>query len=335
MFAPNTLCALSVVICGYSDARWNQMLEAVASIRSQTLPAHDIILVVDHNPSLMARLAKALPDITVIENADQRGLSGARNTGVRATTGDIVAFLDDDATAAPDWLEQLNGVFDDPDVIAVGGRIEPLWEDARPAHFAEELDWIVGCTYRGMPKVAAEVRNVIGANMAFRRAMLERVGGFDTAMGRVGTLPLGCEETELCIRASMQLPSSRIVYEPAAVVHHHVPAARASAHYMLSRAWSEGVSKAQVARLVGRRRALHSERHYARVVLPRAFVAGLRDWRRRDGSGLRRSAMVLAVLTATTAGYTQGWMSITVRSLARVARSLPGASNEGEYEHAA
>ncbi|TAM71140.1 MAG: glycosyltransferase [Microbacteriaceae bacterium] len=334
MFAPNTGCALSVVICAYSDSRWAEMLAAVDSIYSQTRPAHDVIVVVDHNPALKVRLADALPDVTVLENADRRGLSGARNTGVRAATGDVVAFLDDDAAAAPDWLEQLNGVFDDPDVIAVGGRIEPLWEKSRPAHFAEELDWIVGCTYRGMPKVAAEVRNVIGANMAFRRAVLERVGGFDTAMGRVGTLPVGCEETELCIRASIQLPSSRIVYEPAAVVSHHVPAARGSVHYMLARAWSEGISKARVARLVGRRRALHSERHYARVVLPRAFVAGLRDWRRRDGSGLRRSAMVLAVLTTTTAGYARGRLSFTVPSLAKPSRALPGANAGGEFDHA-
>ena len=127
-----------------------------------------------------------------------------------------MAFLDDDAEAAPDWLERLLALYDDPDVLAVGGRVEPVWETGRPGYFGEELDWIVGCSHRGMPKVASEVRNVIGANMSFRLEVLRQVGGFNVSLGRQGTKPLGCEETEICIRSKMGSPRSRIVYEPAA-----------------------------------------------------------------------------------------------------------------------
>lgn len=60
---------------------------------------------------------------------------------------------------------------------------------------------LVGCTYRGMPKVATEVRNFIGANMSFLAEVPNRVGGFKAALGRQDAVPLGCEETELCIRS--------------------------------------------------------------------------------------------------------------------------------------
>jgi hypothetical protein len=158
-----------------------------------------------------------------------------------------------------------------------------------------------------MPKVAAEVRNVIGANMSFRADVLDRVGGFNIALGRQDAVPLGCEETELCIRAVIGAPGSRVVYEPAALVHHHVPAARGTLRYMLARSWSEGISKAQVSKVVGHKRALGPERRYVRQVLPRAVFAGVGGWLRgEDPAGLRRAAVIIAVLAATATGYVRG-----------------------------
>lgn len=298
---------VDVVICSYTEQRWDLLLEVIASVHAQTLQPQQVIVVVDHNQDLYKRLISTTTDVVLIENSGPTGLSGARNTGVGVAMADIVAFLDDDAEAAPDWLERLTAYYDDPDVLAVGGRIEPVWESGRPAHFAEELDWIVGCTYHGMPKVAAAVRNVIGANMSFRRNVLERLGGFNTSLGRVGALPLGCEETEICIRAGVDDPGGRVVYEPAALVRHHVPSERGALRYMLARSWSEGISKAQVSQLVGHERALGPERRYVRLVLPRAVLKGLREWRQRtDRAGLRRAATILAVLAATASGYARG-----------------------------
>jgi hypothetical protein len=158
-----------------------------------------------------------------------------------------------------------------------------------------------------MPKVAAEVRNVIGANMSFRADVLNRVGGLNTSLGRRDTVPLGCEETELCIRAVLGAPGSRVVYEPAAIVYHHVRAERGTLRYMLSRSWSEGLSKAQVSRVVGHKRALGPERRYVRQVLPRAVFAGTHDWlRAHDPAALGRAGTIIAVLAATAGGYVCG-----------------------------
>lgn len=298
---------VSVVICSYTEERWDKLMGALDSVRAQSHSPQQTIVVVDHNMDLYKRLIFTVPDVVIVENSGPKGLSGARNTGAGVAKAKVVAFLDDDAEAAPDWLERLIAMYDDPDVLAVGGRVEPRWEAGRPRYFAEEVDWIVGCTYRGMPKVAAEVRNVIGANMSFRAEVLDRVGGFNPSLGRQDGLPLGCEETELCIRAVLGAPGSRVVYEPAALVHHHVPAERGTWRYMLARSWSEGLSKAQVSRIVGHKRALGPERRYVRQVLPRAVFAGTRDWiRGKDSAGLSRAGAILGVLTATAVGYLRG-----------------------------
>ena len=110
---------------------------ALDSVRTQTVPPKQTIVVVDYNVELYKRLIFTVPDAVIVENTGPKGLSGARNTGTAVAKAEIVAFLDDDAEAAPDWLERLAALYDDPDVLAVGGRVEPLWEAGRPSLFRQ------------------------------------------------------------------------------------------------------------------------------------------------------------------------------------------------------
>src|ERR1022692_3932043 len=96
--------SISVVICVYTEDRWDHIRAAIDSIRQQTLKAAETIIVVDCNSVLYKRLIAEAPDVTVVENRETQGLSGGRNTGVGIAQGEIIAFLDDDATAHPDWL---------------------------------------------------------------------------------------------------------------------------------------------------------------------------------------------------------------------------------------
>ncbi len=297
---------ISVVICGYTERRWDELVAAVESVRRQTVPPSQIIVVVDYNGALAARARVELEDVEVVENDRRRGLAGARNRGVAGATGTVVAFLDDDAVAAPDWLERLGEAYDGPLVLGVGGSIEPVWVGGRPRAFPREFDWVVGCTYRGMPRSRRPVRNLIGANMSIRRDVIDEVGAFHDDMGRVGSRPLGCEETELCIRANQRWPFGVFLYEPRAAVLHRVPGSRASRAYFLSRCWSEGLSKASVARSVGADGALASERSYATRTLPRGVAAGLGEALRGDAGGLGRAASIVSGLFVTTAGYAAG-----------------------------
>jgi len=303
------LPSISVVICAYTDARWDDLRAAIASVHAQRQPAHQTILVIDHNEQLRDRAGREIEGVVLAENVEQRGLSGARNSGVRAATGDVVAFIDDDACAEPGWLANLAAAYADPSVLGVGGAIIPAWEKDRPAWWPDEFDWVVGCTYRGMPATRAAVRNMIGCNMSFRRETFEEVGGFPHGIGRIGSRPLGGEETELCIRALRRWPDRQILYEPAAIVHHRVPPARGTFWYFRSRCYSEGLSKAAISRLVGSGSALSTERSYTMRTLSRGVRQNVADGARHPrGGGMRRAAAIVVGLTATTAGYVMGRM---------------------------
>jgi GT2 family glycosyltransferase len=297
---------LSVIICAYSDQRWDDLAAAVTSLRRQTTPPGEIIVVIDHNPALLERARASFPDAVVLANGARRGLSGARNSGVAVARGQIVAFLDDDATAAPDWAAQLLAGYRDPQIIGVGGMIAPLWQQPRPGWFPAEFDWVVGCTYRGTPTSAAPVRNLIGANMSFRREVFAAAGLFRGEIGRVGTHPVGCEETELCIRIGQRWPERTLLYRPEARVFHHVPPLRGRWSYFRARCYGEGISKALVRRFVGARDALSSERSYTLRTLPRGVARGLADGARGDLHGLLRAGAIVAGLAMTTAGFVRG-----------------------------
>ncbi len=304
---PVTAPEVSVVICTYSDARWQYLVQAVRSVQNQRTRPHEIIVVVDHNPGLLARVQAELPGVIVVDNHEPKGTSGAKNSGAARATGSLVAYLDDDAVAEPDWLERLTAPLSDPAVLGVGGRATPQWPDRRPRWFPEEFDWVVGCTHRGLPETVAPIRNPIGCNMVIRRQVFESFGGFYNNLGTVGGRPLGCEETEFCIRASRQSPGQVWLYQPDALVHHHVPPQRTTWRYFFRRCHSEGLSKALLAQLAGTRAGLASERQHALHVLPRAALRGLYDLIfRLDIGGLGRAAAIVLGLSVTASGYVQG-----------------------------
>src|SRR5262245_11775286 len=104
---PQNMLDVSVVICAYTEKRWDDLVAAVASVQQQSLSPRETIVVIDHNPALLDRVRAHMPDVIAAENTETRGLSGARNSGIAASRSSIIAFLDDDAIAMPDWLEQL------------------------------------------------------------------------------------------------------------------------------------------------------------------------------------------------------------------------------------
>lgn len=317
---------VSVIICAYTMDRWEDLKAAVGSVHEQTRPPGELIVVIDHSPRLAASSRDTFSGVTVLDNGHEPGLSGARNTGVEAATGQIVAFLDDDAVASPRWLERLVTCYADPSVLGAGGRIEPSWENGRPGWFPEEFDWVIGCTYRGLDE-KQNVRNMIGANMSFRRSALVEAGGFRTGLGRTSDQPLGCEETDACIRIAQRNPGGVFVSEPSALVSHRVPATRERWKYFRARCYAEGLSKATLTGSVGSRDGLASERRHAFVTLPigavRAFWSGVSG---RDRSGIGRAMAIVGGLAVTTAGYAVGKFSVKERPevASEAGKDVPG-----------
>jgi glycosyltransferase involved in cell wall biosynthesis len=312
--SPAALPTVSVVICTWTGARWPELCEAVRSVAAQSHPPLETIVVVDHDATLLDRARAELEDVVVIPNTEARGLSGARNSGLAVARGDIVAFLDDDAIAAPEWLWLLASEYEDEAVLGVGGAIEPVWEK-RPHWFPAEFGWVVGCTYRGLPRERAAVRNLIGASMSFRRELFSELGGFRNGIGRLGTRPVGCEETDFCLRVERARPDGCFIYQPLALVHHRVPEHRARWRYFLARCYGEGLSKALIVGAAGFRRGLAAERAYTASALTSGFgTALLAAVTFRDRSGFLRATAIAAGLMAAAAGFCSGHLRRSMTS---------------------
>jgi GT2 family glycosyltransferase len=305
--------SMAVVICAYTQDRWDELVAAVASVRAQLLPAREIVVVIDHNPPLFARASAELAGTLVVENHHEPGLCGGRNTGVDVTRAPIVAFLDDDAVADEQWLAALLGEYDEPTTLGAGGPVLPLWRDDRPPWFTDEFNWVVGCTWTGMAGPGGAIRNPIGANFSVRREVIEAVGGFDARLSRrvttAGVMSGTADETEFCIRARRHRPDGAFRFAAAARVHHHVPPSRATWRFYRQRCRVEGAAKAVLTELAGAGPGRASERRYVRSVLPRAVW---RELRSGGSAGALRAGSIVVGLAYTGGAYARGRLALRI-----------------------
>lgn len=157
---------------------------------------------------------------------DRPGLNWARNCGWKHATNDIVAYIDDDACADEFWLEGICRGFRDPDTAAVTGLVLPAELQTRAQHLFESYGngMSKGMSPRTFgPGVVSPVMLIrsqdvgVGANMAYRKAVLEELGGFDTALD-VGTPSAGGGDLDMFHR--VMAAGHKIAYEPSALVRH-------------------------------------------------------------------------------------------------------------------
>jgi len=296
----------SIIVCTYSKELFPDTIECIRSLSSQDYPNKEILLVMDENEELYRMYKEALPASVALIINPTPGLSPARNCGIQHATGDIIVFIDDDATAGPDYLANLIRNYEDGKVIGTAGKILPRHTPSYP----EELYWVGGFTYKGFPEERCEVRNAHGCNMSFRREVFERAGLFDVSLGRVGRKLVTAEETEFSIRALGAFPGSRIMYDPEAVVHHKVHEYRERFWYLVKRGYYEGMSKAHIEKMYKgvNGGALKTEDTYLKFLLGRAVPGRLKNicMMRDVMVNAKEAVALMAVIGSVGVGYGVG-----------------------------
>jgi len=195
---------LSVYIPCYNAASYLE--RSLSGLLNQTHPPDEILVIDDGSTDNTVEIASKFP-ARVIRHAQNKGLAAARNTAFRAAKNEMVASLDADCVAAPDWLARMVTHLDDPDVVGVGGRLVEgvqvsVADRWRRAHMPQE--W--GDSYVRNPKF------LFGCNNLFRRSTVLNVGGYDESMRTNG------EDCDLSRR--LMLAGHDLVYEPSAVATH-------------------------------------------------------------------------------------------------------------------
>jgi hypothetical protein len=237
---------LAAVICTYN--RYDVLPGAIESLLAQDIAEGDLdILVIDNSPDQVA--ARKWAD--KYEGTRVRyllepipGLSNARNVGAEACAAKYVAYIDDDAVAAPDWARNLvAGLRKFPRAGVAGGRIVPRWITPRPDWLPDELignlsivDW------GGKTRELGRAEWIAGCNIAFERATLLNVGGFSRALGRVGAGVALLSNEESQVIEKFADVGRNAIYVPDATVEHLIEPARLSQEWFRRRAAWQAVS---------------------------------------------------------------------------------------------
>jgi glycosyltransferase involved in cell wall biosynthesis len=241
---------VTVIVCTYN--RCQSLAQALGSVASSFLPGSVgwEVLVVDNNSrdrtrAVVEEISCRYPGRFRYLFEAQSGKSCALNSAIREALGDILAFVDDDVTVEPTWLQNLTAELHDNQWGGAGGRIRPQGPFSPPPWLITHGPPIPGQDIIDFESVGPLVlfdlgdkageldRPPYGTNMAFRKAMFERYGGFRTDLGPRPGSQIRNEETEFCLR--LIAGGERLRYEPSAVVYHPVPKNRLTKSFL--RAW--------------------------------------------------------------------------------------------------
>jgi len=301
---------VSTIICAHSLDNYQNLAEAVTSLLVQTHPELEVIIAIDGNEEFYKKVVanyRSQDTVKAVLLRENTGVSAARNAGVKVARGDVIAFMDDDAVADRQWVENLLSTYREYDAVAVGGKILPLWLGEKPDHLPEELYWLVGVTHDGFAgEEVVEVRNTFGPNMSFKREVFEKVGGFSESLGfaRKGASCVQAEEPELALRMKQTLGKG-VVYNPHAIVYHKIPQSKLGVGILLRRAFYQGYSKALLGKLHVSADSMATEKSYLRALLLKYIPRRVKRIYRVEE--LKKLSVLIASILSVGLGFVCGY----------------------------
>lgn len=242
---------ITVILCTHNRA--GCLGEALQSVLASELPSSVEweVLVVDNNSSdqtcaVAKEFCLRYPGRVRYLFEEHQGLSFARNAGIQEARGDVLAFMDDDVTVGPMWLQNLTAALLDGSWTGAGGPIRLQGNFVPPRWLRLEGSFSMGGALAALfdlGETPVELRQApYGTNMAYAKSMFQKYGGFRTDLGRNGSSLIGKEDTEFGAR--LLAAGERLWYEPSAVVYHPVLQERVSKRYFL--AWWFSCGRATV-----------------------------------------------------------------------------------------
>ncbi|MEM6838320.1 MAG: glycosyltransferase [Cyanobacteria bacterium P01_C01_bin.120] len=246
---------ISAIICTHNRAQY--LGAAIDSLLAQNFADYEIIVVDNASTDATRAVVEArLPHPRLRYLCEMTlGLSTARNTGAQAAQGEILAYLDDDAEASDGWLQAIASIFDqDAKVAIAGGRVTLIWPDQQtpPKWLSPGMAGNLGAYDLGreMTDITQPGLTPRGLNYAITADFLNKIGGFDPNLGRVGKNLLSNEELYMTEKALKM--GYRVVYSPDALVAHNVAPARLKPAWFISRSWWQGISECYREQVAGR-----------------------------------------------------------------------------------
>lgn len=243
------MISISAIICSYK--RFHYLDGVLASLVEQTMPKdeYEIVFVdngCDEEARLLAEKYGALAQVVYVPEP-KIGISRARNTGLAHARGTYVAYIDDDAVAAPDWLQAIVDAFrtqvDGRTIASAGGPVDLIWPAPRPDWLPDKVLPTLGyVNYGDTPRELGDDEWLYGLNMAFARAALEEIGGFSAGLGREGNRKHLISNEEILPQLEFRKRGYVTFYHPAALVRHNVQPDRMSPEWFLRRYYWQGVS---------------------------------------------------------------------------------------------
>jgi glycosyltransferase involved in cell wall biosynthesis len=238
----------SVIVCTHDRAPL--LARCIDSIAVQRRSTNTVEIIVVDNASTddTATIARGLERrVAGLRYAyePRLGLSRARNLGIRMAAGELLMFIDDDATVQDGWLDAMLAAYQEQRVAGVAGRIRLDATQPRPAWFVPEVEELFsGLDLGDERRLLAPREWPFGTNMSVRRDVALELGGFPEDLGRVGSCLLSSEETAFFEQLARR--GLRIAYAPGAVVVHALPRDRLTIRYLTRRAFAQGRSEARL-----------------------------------------------------------------------------------------